>query len=142
VTYTGPVLLRDTDQMSMSQSLELRVPFLDYELIEYVLQIPDAIKYPNSPKQLLVESLRPLLPDAIVNRPKMGFSFPWEIWLKNELRAFCESRLQRLAQRELFNGPVLLCFWRQFLQGDSRITWNQIWLLVVLEEWLNTNEFN
>lgn len=49
-TYMQNVLLRDTDQMSMANALEVRVPFLDHNLVELVLQIPDAFKYPNTPK--------------------------------------------------------------------------------------------
>ena len=58
-TYTRDVLLRDTDQMSMAHALEVRVPFFDYRLIEYLLSLPDHIKYPHTPKQLLVEAMAP-----------------------------------------------------------------------------------
>ena len=44
-------LLRDTDQMRMAHALEVRVPFLDYELVNFVLNVPDAMKYPSSPKK-------------------------------------------------------------------------------------------
>ena len=78
--YTQNVLLEDADQMSMANSIELRVPFLDKDLVKYVLGVPDKYKYPTTHKKLLVDSLYPLIPDEIVNRPKMGFSFPWELW--------------------------------------------------------------
>ena len=56
-SYMQNVLLRDADQMSMAHALELRVPFLDYRLVEYVLSVPDHIKYPHSKKKLLIDSL-------------------------------------------------------------------------------------
>lgn len=80
--YTQNVLLKDTDQMSMANSLEVRVPFFDHDLVEYVLGVPDQYKYPKYPKSLLVESLGDLLPNEIVHRKKMGFTFPWAQWMR------------------------------------------------------------
>lgn len=137
--YTQNVLLRDTDQMSMASALEVRVPFFDHELIEFVIGIPDQFKYPKYSKSLLVESLSPRLPDEIVHRKKMGFSFPWQHWMKNELKDFCEEKIRGLAEREIFNGDYLLKYWNNFLKGDKKIIWVNIWLLVVLEKWLKTN---
>jgi asparagine synthase (glutamine-hydrolysing) len=99
-TYMQNVLLRDSDQMSMAHALEVRVPFLDHELAEYVLSLPDEIKRPVSPKKLLVDSMPDLLPDYIVNRPKMGFVFPWRDWLKGEMHSYADDRICSLAQRE------------------------------------------
>ena len=74
-TYMQNVLLRDTDQMSMAHSLEVRVPFLDIDLVEFALSISDAKKYPKTPKKLLIDSLGDLLPPEILNREKMVFHF-------------------------------------------------------------------
>jgi asparagine synthetase B (glutamine-hydrolysing) len=65
------VLLRDSDQMSMAHALEVREPFLDHDLIEWVLAVSDVEKYPHFPKQLLVEAMGDLLPPEIVHRPKI-----------------------------------------------------------------------
>jgi asparagine synthase (glutamine-hydrolysing) len=138
-TYMQNVLLRDTDQMSMAHALEVRVPFLDYKLVEYVLGIPDEFKSVTSPKKLLVDSLGELLPSEIVNRPKMGFTFPWKHWIKNELRVFCEQRLFSLAQRRFFNKTAVMKLWSDFLADDPRVTWSRIWHLVVLENWMQEN---
>lgn len=138
-SYMQNVLLRDTDQMSMAVALEVRVPFLDYKLVEYVLGVKDEFKKPLFPKKLLVDSLNGLLPDSIVHRKKMGFVFPWEVWLKNELRPLCESRIQSLAQRNIVNGDVLRDLWKRFLQNDKNVRWLDIWLCVVLEHWMEKN---
>lgn len=138
-TYLQNVLLRDTDQMSMAHALEVRVPFLDHELVEFVLGVSDPIKFPHSPKQMLVESLGDLLPREIVDRPKMGFTLPWEQWLKRELKSFCETRITSLAQRPGFNSAGVLALWQRFLAGDKRITWSRVWYLVVLADWLERN---
>jgi len=138
--YTQYTLLKDTDQMSMAVSLEVREPFFDHELIQYVLHIPDVIKKPGYPKQLLVESLGELLPHEIVHRRKQGFVFPWENWMKTSLRQFCDERLHAIAERDFIDGPRLLQQWQRFLKGDPSIRWMEIWLFVILSYWLQKNE--
>ncbi len=139
-TYMQNILLRDTDQMSMAVALEVRVPFLDYRLVEYVLGLSDTVKYPHTPKRLLVESCKDLLPDEIVNRPKMGFTLPFAGWMRNELKSWCENRLQHLGQHEAFRGEVIHELWNKFLNKDPEITWSRIWHLVVLADWMEKNE--
>src|SRR5271163_1921820 len=78
-SYLVNTLLRDTDAMSMHHSLEVRVPFLDAPLVEYVLELPEALKRnPARPKALLFEAMKDLLPDEIVKHTKRTFTFPWE----------------------------------------------------------------
>jgi asparagine synthase (glutamine-hydrolysing) len=137
--YTQHTLLKDADQMSMAVSLELREPFFDQDLVEFVLAIPDNLKKPVYPKSLLVESLKPLLPDEIVFRKKQGFLFPWNIWLKTELRSFCEKHLKNMSQRSFIHGRQLNEYWQRFLKGDKSIRWTEIWLFVVLEYWMEKN---
>lgn len=139
--YTQNVLLKDTDQFSMASALEVREPFFDYHLIEYVLQIPDPIKYPKYPKSLLVETISPMLPDKIVKRKKMGFVFPWEKWLRNDLKDFCQTRINNLAEREIYNSAKILNLWNDFQNGKNGVLWSQIWHLVVLTDWLENNKF-
>lgn len=137
--YTQQTLLKDTDQMSMAVSLEVREPFFDHDLISYVLGVPDDMKFPHTPKSLLVDALGDLLPDEVVHRKKQGFLFPWAIWIRNELFEFCDQLLKRMAQRDFVNGQALLGYWKRFLQGDPAVRWMEIWLFVVLEYWLEKN---
>ncbi|MEZ0539264.1 asparagine synthase (glutamine-hydrolyzing) [Fibrella arboris] len=140
-TYTQPLLLRDADQMSMAHALELRVPLLDYELVEFMLQLPDSHKMNGHPKHLLVKSLDRLLPDELLTRPKKGFGFPWAVWLRHDLAHFCTQQIEQLAKRDLFDSATLRQFYNRFQAGDSSVSWNQIWLLVVLEHWLTEHNF-
>jgi asparagine synthase (glutamine-hydrolysing) len=135
-TYLQNVLLRDTDQMSMAHALEVRVPFLDHELVEYVLGVKDDIKYPHTPKKLLVDALGDLLPHEVVHRPKMGFVLPWEVWMRNDLRTFCADRLEALGRRPYFQKGAVAELWRRFLAHDARVNWSRLWSLVVLEDWM------
>jgi asparagine synthase (glutamine-hydrolysing) len=139
VTYMQNILLRDTDQMSMASALEVRVPFLDYKLVEYVLGVGDAFKNPVYPKKLLADSLSDLVPSEIVHRKKMGFSFPWKHWMKGELKQFCDERIRSLAARSFINGKVLTETWRKFLSDDPRVRWHDLWIAVVLENWMQEN---
>lgn len=137
--YTQHTLLKDADQMSMAVGLEIREPFFDHQLIEYVLSIPDHIKYPHYPKQLMVEALEPLLPNEVVHRKKQGFVLPWEKWMRSELQSFCASQIKGLSQREFIRGEALLKYWNRFLQCDPSVRWMELWQFVVLGYWLEKN---
>lgn len=140
LAYTRNTLLTDMDQMSMAVSLEVREPFFDHDLIEFVLNVPDDQKFPEYPKRLLVESLNGLLPNEVVHRKKQGFVFPWNIWMKKELFSFCDRHIQSICQREFIKRDSLLLYWKRFLQNDASIRWMEIWLFVILEYWLQKNE--
>lgn len=139
-TYMQNVLLRDADQMSMAVALEVRVPFLDYKLVEFALSVKDEYKYPHTQKKLLVDSLGDLLPDNIVNRPKMGFVLPWKDWIKEDLRDFCEENIVQFSKRSFVNREAILLIWNRFLNNDPKITWSRVWHLVVLNNWINTHQ--
>jgi asparagine synthase (glutamine-hydrolysing) len=129
--YMRRMLLRDADQMSMAVSLELRVPFLDHELVEYVLGLPEAAKnqYPG-PKGLLVESCRDLLPPAVYRRPKAGFVLPMKVWMLGPLASFVAEGLRETVSRRLLPQPFVDEISGAF-QRD-RLHWTRVWSIVVL----------
>lgn len=141
-TYTQNVLLRDTDQMSMAHSLEVRVPFFDHTLVEYALSLPDQVKEPVYPKKLLVDAMGDLLPHDLVHRKKMGFVFPWAEWLRNELADLCATRMGQLDQTGLFQPGEVRRIWERFEKHDKEIHWIKVWLLVVLQDWMEKNGVN
>ncbi len=141
-SYLLNVLLRDTDQMSMAVALEVREPFLDYKLIEFVLGVNDEFKMPVSPKKLLTDSIGNLIPKDIINRPKMGFTLPWQHWLKNELKDFCNKNISGLENKKILTPGAATDLWKRFLNNDSLITWSRVWHLIVLNHWLETNKIN
>ena len=76
-TYLVELLMKQ-DQMSMAASIESRVPFLDHKLVEFAAQLPDEWKLRGwTTKRVLRESMKGLLPESILNRPKMGFPVPF-----------------------------------------------------------------
>lgn len=139
-TYLQNTLLRDTDQMSMAVALEVREPFLDYKLIDFVLSVNDEFKFPHTPKKLLTDSLGDLLPPEIVNRPKMGFTLPWQHWLKNDLKTFCEKSIEELSSRDFCQPGAITDLWQRFLKNDPNVIWSRVWHLVVLNHWMVTNK--
>src|SRR5207245_11222478 len=85
--YMANTLLRDTDFMSMTHSLEVRVPFVDAEVVRFVLGLPGEWKVNgHGPKPLLREVVKDLLPEDFLQRPKMGFTLPFEKWMQSCLR--------------------------------------------------------
>lgn len=137
--YMMDVLLRDSDQMSMAYALEIRVPFIDHRLVEYVLQLEDNLKFPHTPKELLVEACSDIIPREIVDRKKMGFTFPWAIWMKNELKPYAEEGLEALCTLDFIDGNQVKKYWSDFLNGSQLITWSRMWPLVVLGHWMKKN---
>jgi asparagine synthase (glutamine-hydrolysing) len=130
--------------MSMAHGLEVRVPFLDHKLAEYVVALPDNLKLTlGASKPLLVRSLPGLLPTAITRRRKQGFTLPFDAWMRGPLRQFCQDRLgqQGLGGREMFNPIGLAQIWDDFIRRKPNVTWSRVWLLVALEEWLVQQRF-
>ncbi|HXA78390.1 MAG TPA: asparagine synthase (glutamine-hydrolyzing) [Candidatus Acidoferrales bacterium] len=139
-SYMLNTLLRDTDTMSMSHSLEVRVPFLDAPLVEYVLSLPANAKRGDArPKALLIEALGDLLPEEIVAQRKRTFTFPWEHWLRGALGKRVAAGLAEWspALEPQLGGHFAQDVWRDFLAG--RTTWSRPWSLYVLNEWVKRN---
>ncbi len=135
-TYMHDVLLRDTEQMSMANALEVRVPFLDHELVSYVMGVTDAIKAPgNTPKRLLVESVGDLLPHEVIHRPKQGFTLPFDQWMRGPLKQLCEAHLGVLSDLSVFDGATIDGYWQAFMQGEKTVSWSRLWLLIALGAW-------
>jgi asparagine synthase (glutamine-hydrolysing) len=138
-TYMHDVLLRDTDQMSMRHGLEVRVPLLDHALAGCVMGLPEDLKTGGRPKQLLVDAIGGDVLPEIAARPKQGFVLPFDVWMRGELRDFCESHLSRsgLGGNALFNAPAVDAVWRGFLSGTGD-SWSRPWALVALQAWMQT----
>jgi asparagine synthase (glutamine-hydrolysing) len=100
--YMQNQLLKDTDSMSMSHGLEVRIPFLDQQLIELVLSIHPSAKFDHAlPKKLLIDSFKDTLPEPIWNREKMGFTFPFQEWMKRFERISDPSQYKNETAKEL-----------------------------------------
>lgn len=133
--YMQHVLLRDTDQMSMANALEVRSPFLDTALVSFVLSLPDNYKYPHTPKRLLTEALKDILPNDIIHRKKMGFVLPFKNWMRKELNSFCNQKIKDLSKYPFINPKILNAEWNHF-QSQKHDRWWEFWHLIVLQHWI------
>ena len=132
-TYTHHQLLRDTDVMSMAHSLEVRVPFLDVELVEAVLRLPTTHKTNGAPgpKPLLKRAVGDRLPDAVQQRrDKQGFTFPLDLWLKGALRTQARSMTGSLESKRWIQRAAV----RQIVEDyeSGKVHWSRLWALVAL----------
>ena len=139
--YMTNTLLRDTDAMSMAHSLEVRVPFVDTKLVDYVLSLPGKWKLDSRPKPLLADALKDLLPRDFLARPKMGFTLPFERWLQNDLRAEVASVCEDPAALTppALNAEAVRTLWRNFLQKPHAVGWSRPWSIYVLAKWCEIN---
>jgi asparagine synthase (glutamine-hydrolysing) len=136
------VLLRDADVMSMANGLELRVPLLDHEVVELVAGWPGAWKLAGGvPKALLVDAVADLIPRSVYDRPKMGFTLPFQHWMRDGLRTEVEGLLlDENAGSDLagaLDAQAVGDVWRSFLKG--RAYWSRAWSLYVLKAWCERN---
>ncbi len=136
--YTRNVLLRDTDAMSMANSLEVREPLLDHRLVELVASLPGALKSSGGgPKPLLVSAVGHLLPRELLGLPKMGFTLPFPLWLRGELRSVVEETLldPRVGGQvaEILDPKVVTAIWQRHQRGLA--SWVRPWSLYVLKRW-------
>jgi asparagine synthase (glutamine-hydrolysing) len=135
-SYMANTLLRDTDCMSMAHSLEVRVPFLHHPLVEFVAGLPGEWKRSNgTPKPLLVDALRDLLPAEVVAQRKRTFTLPWEHWLHGPLKEEVGAELNDLspALQECVADEQARQVWTTFL--DRKTSWSRVWSLFVLSRW-------
>jgi asparagine synthase (glutamine-hydrolysing) len=134
-TYMADVLLRDSDVMSMRHSLELRVPFVDRPFVEWLWRQPTAFKSdPYHPKSALAAAAADVLPPGIDQRKKRGFSLPFPVWMRGELRPFLEETFaaSSIGRSGLFDSAAVTQRWHGFLGCDDTREWSRVWSLAVL----------
>ncbi len=142
--YLANMLLRDTDQMSMAHALEVREPLLDHVLVETVAAMPGALKLSGRLKALLLDALPAPLPQEMLDRPKMGFVFPWEEWLRGPLKAyvgdiFADAGAVRAAGLQPTSA---LRIWEGFLQRQPGLRYTDVFCLGNLIHWVRRHRLH
>jgi asparagine synthase (glutamine-hydrolysing) len=130
-------MLTKVDRMSMANSLEVRVPLLDQELVEYVAALPSSYKFHHwQLKTLLKEAVRGQLPSSIIDRPKAGFHVPMARWLRTSLRPWVEDYLSagRLSELGYFQVPVVQQMITDHMSGKKDYH-RELWGMIVLMIW-------
>ena len=117
--YMKNQLLRDTDVFGMAHSLEIRVPLLDKDLVDYVLKVQPKHKYKkNINKSLLADATEDLVPSEVITRKKKGFEIPFKYWLKNNIDDF---EIDQHIKKDFI---------------DDKIHWSKIWSLFVINKFV------
>ena len=147
-THMGARLLRDSDAFSMSHSLELRVPFLDYRLVELAYSLPtnyhiNNLGEPSSRfygkdqlKRVLFDAFAGDLPKDFGKRKKTGFGLPFESWMKTSLKELLYDTFH--SNNTVLDIKVLSNKLKKWEEGQIR--WTSIWSLFMLLHWLNTKK--
>ncbi|HEY8931456.1 MAG TPA: asparagine synthase (glutamine-hydrolyzing) [Mucilaginibacter sp.] len=121
--YMQNQLLRDTDVMSMSHGLEVRIPFLDESFRELAHQVAPHLRFSSKqPKKILIDSFHDLLPASIWNRPKMGFTFPLQQWMRS---------YSDISEQNLYNGKWAQGVVKKF--KNNQVHWSKIFALYQLQ---------
>jgi len=140
--YLPDDILVKVDRASMLNSLEVRCPLLDFHFLELMASVPPGLRLSNgNGKQLLKRAMRGILPDRILDRPKMGFGVPLETWFPDDLAAFVREILLdgRTARRGIFALPAL----DTLIRGQARLPQltTHVWMVLFLSgaatTWMN-----
>ena len=137
-TYMVDDILTKVDRASMMNSLEVRVPLLDHKFAELSFKIPWDLKLKHrEQKYILKQAMATSLSENILNHAKQGFSIPFSVWFKDDLKEFTYDTL--LSQDPLFSTYLDKKYVRKIVEGKNTKTRNQsdrIWSLLFFEEWL------
>lgn len=139
-TFLPSLNLNYNDKMAMAASVESRVPFLDWEFLEWTAHhIPPSLKLKGlTTKHILRESMRGVLADEVLAQKKAGFGAPVDVWLKRDLAEYTRDLLspERIRARGLFDPDTVARMFREYNEG--KFDWSyQIWQLLTLEIWFD-----
>ncbi len=145
--YFQESILVKVDRASMATSLEVRAPFLDHELVEFVMGLPSNLKLKGfTSKYLLKKAMKDILPAEILQRKKKGFGVPIAKWIKGPLKElFMEMLSNERIRREGFLNPQYVEKLLQDHLQNRRDNRKQLWTLLVWELWhgpLSPNNVN
>lgn len=139
--YLGDRLLRDTDAVSMDHSLEVRLPLVDTTLSDRIAGMPDDLRYhPLGTKPLLRSIAEGAAGAKLFNRPKRGFEFPFDRWMRGALRPEIASVLFDTAACVAIGlrPQAASALWHAFLERPGSVYWTRVWALFVLLKWCTT----
>lgn len=132
-------MLHKVDKMSMSHSLEVRVPFLDHRVVDFAMSLPEEYKIiKGTKKRILQDAYRNDLPDSLYNRAKHGFEVPLLKWLRTELRPMIEDELlseEFVMKQGVFNITEVNRLKKKLHSKNPEDSHARIWALLVFQSW-------
>ncbi len=134
-------MLKKVDLMSMANSLEVRVPFLDHEVVDYVFSLPENFKIDGKMrKKILQDTFRELLPPELYQRPKKGFEMPLLDWLKNSLGQELDQEVfnrDKVDEQQIFNWKHLEQMKKKLHSKNPEDSHAQVWAIYAFQKWYN-----
>lgn len=137
VGYLPNDILVKVDRATMATSLESRIPFLDHDLYEFAASLPLRFKVRGGVTKWLVrQALYRHVPQALIDRPKVGFGVPIDRWLRGELREWAETLLSRdaLLRHGIFDPDPVREAWRRHLSGRWNLQ-HPLWCVLMYQAW-------
>lgn len=132
-------MLRKVDLMSMSHALEVRVPFLDHEVVDYAFSLPADFKVEGKNRKILLrEAFREILPEELYSRPKHGFEVPLMSWFRRELKGDLKEYVfnrDRIESQRLFRWKEIAKFRRKLRSPNPADVHIRIWSMYVFQKW-------
>jgi asparagine synthase (glutamine-hydrolysing) len=131
-------MLTKVDSMSMANGLEVRVPFLDYRVVDFIFGLPDDYKINRSMrKRVLQDAFREELPPVLYNRPKKGFEVPMLNWLRKELQPMLDDLLSEImiSEQGIFNYSEIQKLKAQLNSTNPQDVHARVWALLVFQSW-------
>jgi asparagine synthase (glutamine-hydrolysing) len=135
-TWLAGDILVKADRMTMAHSLELRVPFLDREVMAVAAKLAREEKIgAGTTKAALRTAMGSVLPQAAAQRAKLGFPVPIGHWLKGDAYGFAEQLLSQAETGEWIDRKAALAMLERFRAGDPAVSWRHLWVLIVFSLW-------
>lgn len=132
-------MLTKVDLMSMGNSLEVRVPFLDHTVVDFVFKLPIEYKIDGTmKKRILQDTFRSTLPEELYRRPKHGFEVPLLKWMRNELWQTIDNDLlgpRFIGEQNIFNYPYIQELKSKLKSNNPGDAQLHIWALMVFQKW-------
>lgn len=134
-TWLRGDLLLNNDRMSMANSLEVRVPFLDVNVYDVAKRIPSSMTIANgTTKSILRKASESFIPEHVLNRKKLGFPVPIRLWLKDEMKEWATAIIKESPTEHLINKQYVLQMMEDHC-ADKRDNSRKIWTVLIFMIW-------
>lgn len=132
-------MLVKVDRMSMSQSLEVRVPFLDHKIVDFAFSLPADFKIDiQQQKKIVTDAFKEMLPEELISRKKQGFEVPLLKWFRTDLKSMITNELLEdgfIEEQNIFNLGEIKVLKAQLFSNNPNDAVEKVWALIVFQHW-------